>query len=160
MIRPGDRVDIYAAFDVGRGMNTLREVSLMMSDVVILSTGINIMNSIPRILEVDANGKEGSIIPLASDTKYSTVTFEATPKESQDLIYLEATSPGNIYLALRNPNDRKPPNRLPSSNADTVMARVGIAPDSSNSSSGQIPMIPQARPGNTPNTGGPNVNSR
>ena len=126
LIRPGDRVDIYAAVEVGRGSSAHREVSVMMADVPVLATGLNIMNSIPRVFEVDANGKDFSMINLSSDTKYTTVTIEATPKESQDLIFLMVSSPGNIYLALRNPNDRKPPPRVPSSNTESVLGRVGI----------------------------------
>jgi pilus assembly protein CpaB len=151
LIRPGDRVDLYAAFEVGKGLNVRREVSVMMVDVVILATGLNIMNSIPRMFEVDANGKDVSMINLANDTKYTTVTIEATPKEAQDLIYLMATNPGNIYFALRNPNDRKPPTRVPSSNADSVLARVGIAPDSAQIQQVQQfnQVVPQA-PGRAP----------
>jgi pilus assembly protein CpaB len=128
LIRPGDRIDIYAAIDVGKGMNQRREVSLIMSDVVILATGENIMNSIPVSVETD-NAGAGWIRNLNRDNKFSTVTIEANSREAQDLIYLMSTSPGNIFFTLRNPNDRKTPPRMPSSNSDTILGRTSIQPE-------------------------------
>jgi pilus assembly protein CpaB len=126
LIRPGDRVDIYAAVDVGKGSTAHREVTLIMWDVVILATGVNVVNNIPRTIEADSTGKNAIQTNLTGDTKYGTLTIEATPKEAQDLIYLMATSPGNIFFTLRNPNEKKPVPRMPSSNADSFMARFGI----------------------------------
>ena len=156
LIRPGDRVDIYAAFEVGKGNNVRREVSVMMADVVILATGLNIMNSIPRLQELDNQGNIQTT-NLTGDTKYNTVTVEATPREAQDLIYLISTGASNIYFALRNPNDRKPPGRVPSSNSDSVLQRVGIAPDP-NLIQQSMPQIPRMN-GNSyaPPAGGGNV---
>ncbi|GIL18796.1 MAG: hypothetical protein BroJett040_25470 [Oligoflexia bacterium] len=142
LIRPGDRVDIFAAIDSGKGINSKREVALIMSDVVILAAGVNVVNNIPRIFELDANSKNIQQISLNGDTKYSTLTIEATPKEAQDLIFLMSTSPGNIYFTLRNPNDREAPPRMPSSTADSILGRpteAMIAPQ-------QQPQIAPARP--------------
>ena len=63
---------------------------------------------------------------LTGDTKYSTITVEASPKEAQDLIYILSTSPGNIYFTLRNPNDQAAPSRLPSSTAESVLGRPSL----------------------------------
>ncbi|MCE3009656.1 MAG: Flp pilus assembly protein CpaB [Proteobacteria bacterium] len=123
LIRPGDRVDIFAAVDTGRGVNQRREVSLIMQDVVVLATGVNVVNNIPRIFEMDSSSKNIIQTTLTGDTKYTTLTIEASPKEAQDLIYLMATSPGNIYFTLRNPNDRQVPPRMPASNSETVLGR-------------------------------------
>jgi pilus assembly protein CpaB len=124
LIRPGDRIDIYAAVDSGRGLATKREVSLLMQDVVVLATGINVVNNIPRTVDTEPSGKNLVITPLSTDTKYSTLTIEATPKESQDLIYIISTAPSNIFFTLRNPNDRALSVRLPSSTSETVLGRT------------------------------------
>jgi pilus assembly protein CpaB len=126
LIRPGDRVDIYAALDSGRGLTQKREVALLMQDVVVLATGINVVNTIPRTVEQDSSGRNLILTPLSSDTKYNSLTIEATPKEAQDLIYIISTSPSNIFFTLRNPNDRTVPPRLPSSTSDSIMGRPSI----------------------------------
>ena len=131
LIRPGDRVDIYAAVDVGKGSNQRREVTLFMGDVVILATGISVVNTLPRLYELDPSGKQLTQINLSGDTKYQSVTIEATPKESQDLIYLMATSPGSLYFTLRNPNERNKDLRMPSSNAETFTSRLSGSYDAS-----------------------------
>jgi pilus assembly protein CpaB len=127
LIRPGDRIDIYAAIDQGKGLSSRREVSVIMQDVVVLATGIKVVNNIPRTVEADSSGKNAILTNLSDDTKYNSVTIEATPKEAQDLIYIVSTSPGNIYFALRNPNDRVVPPRLPSSTADSVAGKPEIS---------------------------------
>lgn len=127
LIRPGDRIDVSAAVDVGKGTNQRREVQLIMQDVVVLATGVSIMNNIPRVVELDANGRSMTQIALTGDSKYSTITIEASPKEAQDIIYILSTSPGNIFLTLRNPNDRAVPPRLPSSSAESVVGRSTMA---------------------------------
>jgi pilus assembly protein CpaB len=127
LIHPGDRVDIIAAIDVGKGVTQHREVSILMQDVVVLATGVSIVNNIPRTFELDSTGKTLTQTALTGDTRYTTITIEANPKEAQDLIYIQATSPGNIYFTLRNPNDRSIPPRLPSSTADTVAGRPMVS---------------------------------
>ncbi len=127
LIRPGDRIDIYAAIDSGRGITQRREVSMIMQDVVVLATGVNVVNNIPRTVEADNSGKNQIITPLTQDTKYNSLTIEATPKEAQDLIYIISTAPSNIYYTLRNPNDRMVPPRLPSSTSDTVLGRPSVS---------------------------------
>lgn len=126
LIRPGDRIDIYAAIDSGRGMQTKREVSMIMQDVVVLATGINVVNNLPRTIESDSNGKNMVLTNLSGDTKYNSITIEATPKEAQDLIYIVSSSPSNIFFTLRNPNDRTVPPRIGSSSSDTIMGRVSV----------------------------------
>jgi pilus assembly protein CpaB len=123
LIRPGDRIDIYAAIDVGKGLNQSREVNIIMQDVVVLATGVNVVNSIPRTVEADNSGKGAILTNLSSDTKYNTLTIEATPKEAQDLIYIVSTAPSNIFYTLRNPNDRAVPPRLPSSTSESIAGR-------------------------------------
>lgn len=129
LIRPGDRVDIFAAVDAGRGMNQRREVFTMMSDVVVLATGVSVVNNIPRMFELDSTGKNLTQIALTGDTKYTTITVEATPKEAQDLFYILSTAPGNLFFALRNPNDRTVPPRMPSSTSDSIVGKPVVSLD-------------------------------
>ena len=150
LIRPGDRVDILAAVDTGKGVNQRREVQTLMQDVVVLAAGVNIMNNIPRVFELDANGKSLSQIALTGDTKYSTITIEATQKESQDLVYILSTAPGNLYFTLRNPNDRTIPPRLPSASADSVLGKPMVSMDAQPVA--PPIMIPQAAPPRAPAT--------
>ena len=112
--------------DSGRGMQTKREVSMIMQDVVVLATGINVVNNLPRTIESDSNGKNMVLTNLSGDTKYNSITIEATPKEAQDLIYIVSSSPSNIFFTLRNPNDRTVPPRIGSSSSDTIMGRVSV----------------------------------
>lgn len=123
LIRPGDRVDIVATVDVGKGQAQRREATILMQDVPILATGVSIVNNIPRLMELDASGKNVTQQSLTGDIKYSTVTIEASPKEAQDLIYLLATSPGNLFFTLRNPNDRMNNLRIPSSTAESLLGQ-------------------------------------
>lgn len=124
LIRPGDRVDIIAAIDIGKGPNMKREVSTIMFDVPVLATGINVVNNIPRTLDVDPVNNKMNIVPLTGDTKYGSVTIEVTPKEAQDLVFLMTTGgASNIYFTLKNPNDRTGQQRLPSSTAEGVLGK-------------------------------------
>ncbi|MGE5086021.1 MAG: Flp pilus assembly protein CpaB [Bacillota bacterium] len=151
LIRPGDRIDIYAAVDSGKGINQRREVFTLMNDVPVLATGVSVVNNIPRMFELDSTGKNLSQIALTGDTKYSTITVEATPKEAQDLIYILSTSPGNLFFALRNPSDRTIPARAPSSTAESVLGKPTIALDAAPSIAPAAPqMVPVQRPSFAP----------
>lgn len=122
LIRPGDRIDVIAAIDIGRGSAMRREVSTIMLDVPVLATGLNVVNNIPRTFESD--GKTVQQLNLSGDTKFGSITVEVTPKEAQDLVYLMTTGgAGNIYFTLKNPNDRSAQQRLPSSTAEGVLGR-------------------------------------
>ena len=153
LIRPGDRVDVIAAVDTGKGVQQRREVFIMMQDVVVLATGVSVVNNIPRMFELDSTGKNLTQIALTGDTKYTTITVEATPKEAQDLIYIQSTSPGNLYFVLRNPNDRTIPARLPSSTSDTVLGRPAVSldtPPTTMAAPMVQPVNPIVRPGFAP----------
>jgi pilus assembly protein CpaB len=124
LIRPGDRVDILAAVDVGKGVNQERKVTTLMQDVVVLATGVSVVNNIPRVFEMDASGRNVTQTTLTGDTKYTTITIESDPKQAQDLVYILSTAPGNLFFVLRNPNDRNLP-RFPASTSGSV---VGLEP--------------------------------
>ncbi|MDX9731145.1 MAG: Flp pilus assembly protein CpaB [Bdellovibrionales bacterium] len=106
LLRPGDRIDIVAALDYGKGGDQRREVRTILQDVVILATGLNVMNKIPRRFELDGNGRTINRINLSASTTFTNITVEAKPEEVQQLVYILATAPGSIFTTLRHPNDR------------------------------------------------------
>ncbi len=121
LMKPGDRVDIVAALDIGSGTNQRREVQTLMSDVIILATGTKIINELPRLFETA--GKEHFIVNKRGDTSFTNVTVEASPKQAQDLIYILSTSPGSLFMTLRHPSDKKLP-RLANSTIESVLRKV------------------------------------
>jgi len=106
LLRPGDRIDLVAAMDFGKGPDQRREVRTILQDVVILATGLRVANKIPRRLEQDANGKTITQINLSADVSFTNITVEAKPEEVQQLVFILSTSPGNLFAVLRHPNDR------------------------------------------------------
>ena len=124
LIKPGDRIDIIAALDVGRGSNQRREVKTLMQDVVILATGLRVVHELPRLFETQ--GRNEYVTNLRADTNFSTITIEATPKEAQDLIYILSTSPSSLFLTLRHPSDHQKTN-LPVSTVESVLGQVNPA---------------------------------
>jgi pilus assembly protein CpaB len=124
LLKPGDRIDLVAALDVGRGATQRREVKTILQDVVVLATGLRIVNELPRLFE--RVGQTDFIKNIRADTNFSTITVEASPQEAQNLIYILATSPGSLFLTLRHPSDRAKVN-LTQSNVDTLLNRVDSA---------------------------------
>ena len=103
LIKPGDRVDILAALDVrSRGGNT-RHIKTILQNVVILATGLNVVNELPRLHE--QVGSSDFIKNIRSNVDFSSITIEAEPEDIQKLVYILSTSPGSLFLALRHPND-------------------------------------------------------
>ena len=107
LIRPGDRVDIFAVVDSGKGASQKREVILYKENVQVLATGVNVNNNLPRTIERDPSGKGLIQTTLTGDTKYNNLTVEVGVNDAPGLIYLISTNASSIYLLLRNPNDRK-----------------------------------------------------
>ena len=121
LIKPGDRVDILAALDIGKGSAQKREVKTILQDVIILATGLKIFNELPRLYE--RQGKDEFIKNIRSDTTFSNIIVEVSPQEAQDLIYILSTSPGSLFLSLRHPSDRTP-KRMAASTIESVLGKV------------------------------------
>jgi pilus assembly protein CpaB len=121
LLVPGDRIDMVAAMDVGKGVNQHREVKTIMQDVVILATGLRIVNDLPMLYE--KQGKDYYINYLKEDKTYTTITVEASPEEAQDLIYILSTSPQALFLTLRHPSDHSKKQR-PETTMDTLLGKV------------------------------------
>lgn len=105
LIRPGDRVDVLAGIDISAGRLDMQQVTTILQDVLVLSTGMNITNSIPMI---------GVETPRAIQTmnlntynQYNTVTLELDPYDAQKLIFLLSFSGFPPYLSLRNSSDQE-----------------------------------------------------
>lgn len=121
LINPGDRIDIVAALDIGKGLNQHREVKTLMQDVTVLATGSRVVNELPVLYE--KMGKEDFIKNLRGDLNFNTITVEVSPEESQDLIYLLSTAQGSIFLTLRHPSDHAK-RRFPESSIDSLLGKV------------------------------------
>ncbi len=119
LLRPGDRVDILAAIE----RNRRTEVKTILQDIVVLATGLNITNNIPRTLELDSLGNAQAFRNLNGDTSFSTVTVEVTPKQAQDIILLQIHS--GVFLALRNRADRSKRVTSPST-VDSILGRSSV----------------------------------
>ncbi|MBC7420934.1 MAG: Flp pilus assembly protein CpaB [Bdellovibrio sp.] len=142
LIRPGDRVDIMAIIDSGKGVAAKREVSVIMQDVVILATGVNVHNNLPRTIERDPSGKQLVQTTLTGDTKYSTITIEADVQQAQDLVYLVSANSSSLYFLLRNPNDRKIIPRMTASSSETIQSKTSVP-----SSGYYVPPVQNGNPG-------------
>lgn len=121
LLNPGDRIDIITALDVGKGVSQRREVKTLMQDVVILATGLRVVNELPILYE--KMGRDDFIKNLRGDTSFNTITIEASPEEAQDLIYILSTSPGSIFLTLRHPSDHTK-KRMAESTIESLLGQV------------------------------------
>ena len=124
LIKPGDRIDIIAAVDVGRGANQRREVKTLLQNVTVLATGLRVVNELPRLFETV--GKEDFIKNIRSDTTFGNITVEVSPKDSQKLVYILSTSPGSLFMTLRHPSDNKA-NQLAQTTVDSLLNRTSVS---------------------------------
>jgi pilus assembly protein CpaB len=104
LIKPGDRVDVLALIDYASGKKEKQKVKTVLQDVLILSTGLFITNSVPIINIKDE--KDSRQMKLNNYTNFNTVTLELTPFEVQKMVFLVSAGNG-IYLSLRNNDDKE-----------------------------------------------------
>ena len=107
LVKPGDRIDILAALEKRNLSGSQKYVKTILQDVVILATGLNIVNELPRLQE--EVGSKNYIKNIRAVSDFSSITIEARPKEIQNLVYILSTSPGSLFLSLRHPSDRLRP---------------------------------------------------
>ena len=103
LLKPGDRVDMIVAIDLNTGTTQKRYIKTLLQDVVILATGLRVVNELPRIHE--ELGGEDYIKNLRTETDFSTLTIEASPEDTQKIIYLLSTDPESLFFTLRHPSD-------------------------------------------------------
>ncbi len=104
LLKPGDRVDVLALVDYASGKREKVKIKTVLQDVLVLSTGLSVTNSIPLVNMKTEN--ETHMMKLNSYTNYSTVTLELTPFEVQKLVFLLQAGSGNIIFSLRNNDDK------------------------------------------------------
>ena len=105
LIKPGDRVDLLAPIDYASGRKDMQKMTTILQDVLILSTGQNMTNSIPII-----GVKTPKVIQkmnLNTYSKYNTVTLELSPFQAQKLSFMLTYSGYRPVLSLRNNNDKE-----------------------------------------------------
>lgn len=103
LLKPGDRVDILALVDYAAGKKERLKVKTVLQDVLILSTGLYVTNSVPIVnLKSENDSRQ---MKLNSYTNFNTVTLELTPFEVQKMVFLISAGNG-IYLSLRNNDDK------------------------------------------------------
>ena len=107
LIKPGDRVDVLAAIDISQGARKdLQKTRTILQDVLVLSTGMSMTNSIP-IYGVETP-KVIRTMNLNTYTTYNTITLELDPYDVQKLSFIQTYGNGSLSLALRNNADKEP----------------------------------------------------
>jgi pilus assembly protein CpaB len=104
LLKPGDRIDVLALVDYAAGKKEKLKVKTVLQDVLILSTGLFVTNSIPLVNVGGANDSSRQM-KLNSYTNYNTITLELTPFEVQHMVFMMSSGNG-IYLSLRNNDDK------------------------------------------------------
>ncbi len=105
LLKPGDRVDVLAAIDYAAGNKAKQKIKTVLQDVLVLSTGLSMTNSIPLI--GIKTPREIKAMNLSTYSQYNTVTLELDPFESQKLAFILTFTGRDPYLVLRNNNDKK-----------------------------------------------------
>ena len=105
LLKPGDRVDMLVAADLNMGTSQKRYIKTLLQDIVILATGMRVVSELPRIQE--EVGGETYIKNLRKETEFDTVTIEASPSDTQKIVYLLSTDPQSIFFSLRHPSDNE-----------------------------------------------------
>lgn len=110
LIKPGDRVDVIASIDYSSGRSDLIKVQTVLQDVLVLSTGYSITNSIP--IYGKKSGDNDLIKKMNANVfeDFTNVTLELEPYQVQKLLFIKEHMNARPYLSLRNNNDksRKP----------------------------------------------------
>ena len=103
LLKPGDRVDVLALVDYAAGKKEKLKVKTVLQDVLILSTGLYVTNSVPIVNLKNEN--DSRQMKLNSYTNFNTITLELTPFEVQNMVFMMSAGNG-IYLSLRNNDDK------------------------------------------------------
>lgn len=104
LLKPGDRIDILTLVDYASGKKEKQKVKTVLQDVLILSTGLYVTNSVP-VVNVRSSETESRQVKLNSYTNYNSITLELTPFEVQKMVYLVSAGSG-IFMSLRNNDDK------------------------------------------------------
>lgn len=108
LVQPNDHVDILGTFTFPSPANPTQVESItltLMQNVTVIAAGSQIAGH----MQSDRSGGGG----------YSSITFSVSPREAEILVFAQQTR-GQLYLSLRNPDDRNAENELPSVNFDYI----------------------------------------
>lgn len=112
LIKPGDRVDVLAAIDISQGSRRdLQKTRTILQDVLVLSTGMSMTNSIP-IYGIETP-KVIRTMNLNTYSTYNTITLELDPYDVQKLTYIQTYGNSKLSLSLRNNADKDLPRLKP-----------------------------------------------
>ena len=119
LIKPGDRVDILAAIDVSGGARKdLQKTRTILQDVLVLSTGMKMTNSLP--MNAVETPKVVRVMNLNTDSSYNTITLELDPYDVQKLAFVQSFTSGTLSLSLRNNSDKEAPRLKPTQLIDVL----------------------------------------
>jgi pilus assembly protein CpaB len=105
LIKPGDRVDVLAKIEYVAGEKDRQMIKTILEDVLVLSTGFNVSNSIPLIgMKM---GREIKKMNLNTYQRYNTVSLELTPFQAQKMTHVIKFLDPKPFLSLRNNNDKQ-----------------------------------------------------
>ncbi|MEO0334992.1 MAG: RcpC/CpaB family pilus assembly protein, partial [Pseudomonadota bacterium] len=152
LLKPGDRIDLITALDVGVGQKMRKEVKTFLQDIPVLATGLRVSNELPRLYE-EAGGDE-FVRNMRSDTSFNTITVEVSPEEAQELVYILATAPGGLFVSLRHPTDRSR-SRKGNATINTVLDRVPTAMVKKQMKRNVPSVLPKAKPKKKSKRSGP-----
>lgn len=103
LIKPGDRIDVLALVDYAAGRKDKLKVKTVLQDILVLSTGLYVTNSVPLVnIKTDNDSRD---MKLNSYTNYNTLTLELSPFEVQKMVFIISAGSG-LYLSLRNNDDK------------------------------------------------------
>ena len=114
MVRPNDRIDILGTFSFPsrKIKGEMETVTLtVLQDVTVLATGQTLANQ---------SGSKGR---SRSQSGYSTVTLEVSPREAELLVFAQQIR-GSLVLSLRNPSDMNFEKTLPEINFEYLEKEI------------------------------------
>ena len=130
LLKPGDRVDILAKVFLNQGTVQKKYIKTILQDVVILATGVEIVRELPRIHETV--GGQLYVRNLRQEPEFSELTIEASPQDTQKVIYILSNDPNDIFFTLRHPSDNQLLNLRPIELADVLGPSLGRRPAQTN----------------------------
>ncbi|MDP6117294.1 MAG: Flp pilus assembly protein CpaB [Planctomycetota bacterium] len=119
MIRPGDRVDIYATFrekddDHPEGFRIF--TNQVLRSVLVLATG-------QKINKAEVPGAVRRFANMNKEESFNALTFSVTPLEAGIILHARQTG-GLLTMTLRNREDIVDMERIPEVNSDTFWSTV------------------------------------
>jgi pilus assembly protein CpaB len=110
LIKPGDRVDVLVPIDYGAGRKDLSTIKTVLQDVLVLSTGQSVTNSLPLVgvkSEESRDAEAVRLLKLNTNIRYNSITLELDPYQVQKLTWAINFFNRAPSITLRNNNDKE-----------------------------------------------------